>query len=61
MSNYAHLSKPDPEFAAFLEKSAQHEAPPEPTADIAAAQKGWIEHSQVPYATHEKSLLHPGQ
>ncbi|KAH9074270.1 Alpha/Beta hydrolase protein [Lactarius deliciosus] len=59
MSQYAHLSKPDPEFAALLEKvdrSASLEAPP---VDVAAAQRAWIEHGQLPYAAQEKARLHP--
>ncbi|KAH9027049.1 Alpha/Beta hydrolase protein [Lactarius hengduanensis] len=62
MSQYAHLSKPDPEFAALLEKidrlgsAASIEAPP---VDIAAEQRAWIEHGQLPYAAREKARLHP--
>ncbi|KAH9026196.1 Alpha/Beta hydrolase protein [Lactarius pseudohatsudake] len=62
MSQYAHLSKPDPEFAALLEKidrlgsAVSIEAPP---VDIAAEQRAWIEHGQLPCAAREKARLHP--
>ena len=58
MSQYAHLSKPDPEFAALFEKIN----PPRPTPppDIAAAQEGWIKHGQAPYVEYEKARLPPG-
>ncbi|KAH9026192.1 Alpha/Beta hydrolase protein [Lactarius pseudohatsudake] len=60
MSQYAHLSKPDPEFAALLEKvdrpAVSLEAPP---VDVAAAQRAWIEHGQPQYAAQEKARLHP--
>ncbi|KAH9050807.1 Alpha/Beta hydrolase protein [Lactarius vividus] len=60
MSQYAHLSEPDPEFAALLEKAGRPagtlEAPP---VDVAAAQRAWIEHGQLPYAAQEKARLHP--
>lgn len=60
MSKYAHLSKPDPEFAAFLERYPLAVPFAPPPVDIAAAQKGWIEHGQAPYVAHEKSRLCPG-
>lgn len=58
MSQYAHLSKLDPEFAALLEKIN----PPRltPPLDIAAAQQEWIKHVQAPYADYEKARLPPG-
>ena len=61
MSQYAHLSKLDPEFAALLKKfnpsrQTLHRTPP---FDIAASQKKWMEHSLVLYVGLEKRL-HPG-
>jgi len=59
MSSYAHLSEPDPEFAAHLK---QH--PPLPFSlpdDVAAAQQGWIEHNQARFTAIEKGRLRPGQ
>ena len=56
MSQYAYLSKPDPEFA-LLEQDNPHLGLP---VDIAAAQQEWIEHGQAPYAAYEKARLHPG-
>ncbi|KAI9458575.1 Alpha/Beta hydrolase protein [Lactarius psammicola] len=57
MSQYAHLSKPDPEFAALLEQIT----PPPATipVDVAAAQREWIEHGQLPYIAQEKARLPP--
>ena len=60
MSQYAYLSKPDPEFAALLERENPHLELPVPV-DIPAAQKEWIEHGQVPYTAYEKARLNPGQ
>ncbi len=64
MSQYAHLSKPDPEFAALLEQwqtGLPLASLQEPPTDIAAAQREWIEHGQQPYAGQEKARLRPGQ
>ncbi|KAI0261587.1 Alpha/Beta hydrolase protein [Gloeopeniophorella convolvens] len=57
MSQYAHLSKPDPEFAAWLEQHPAVRFPP-PT-DIPAAQRAWIECGQPPIVVHQKSRLPP--
>jgi hypothetical protein len=58
MSQYAHLSNLDPEFATLLEQNN----PPRLASpvDIAAAQKDWIKHVQAPYVAYEKARLHPG-
>jgi len=58
MSQYAYLSKPDPEFSALLEQSNPHLELP-PIVDIAAAQQQWIKHGQAPYAAYEKGRLRP--
>ena len=55
MSQYADLSKPDPEFAALLEKIKLPR--PTPPLDIAAAQQEWIKHGQAPYVAYEKARL----
>jgi hypothetical protein len=58
MSQYAHLSKLDPELAALLEENQSPRlALP---VDIAAAQHEWINHVQAPYVAYEKARLHPG-
>ncbi|KAH9979766.1 Alpha/Beta hydrolase protein [Russula compacta] len=54
---YAHLSDLDPEFAAYLE---QHPFTPPPLPDdIAAAQRGWVEHRQPLIQAIEKARLRP--
>ena len=58
MSKYAHLSKPDPEFAALLKKINLPR--PTPPLDIAAAQQEWMERSVASYVAHEKARLPPG-
>lgn len=57
MSQYAYLSKPDPEFAALLEQDISHLELP---VDITAAQKEWIEHGQASYVAYEKGRLRRG-
>lgn len=59
MSSYAHLSDPDPEFAAYLEQHPH--TPLSPPDDIAAAQRGWIEHAQPRMTAIEKGRMRPGQ
>ena len=58
MSQYAHLSKPDPEFATLLEKI--NPSRPTPPLDIATAQQEWIKHGQAPYAAYQKARLPTG-
>ncbi|KAH9970448.1 Alpha/Beta hydrolase protein [Russula compacta] len=54
---YAHLSDLDPELAAYLE---QHPFTPLPLPDdIAAAQRGWIEHRQPLIEAIEKARVRP--
>lgn len=56
---YAHLSDPDPELAAYLEQHPPLRVPiPD---DIAAAQRGWVEHRQPLIEAIEKARLRPGQ
>jgi acetyl esterase/lipase len=56
MSQYAYLSKPDPEFAALPEQDNPHLELP---VDILAAREEWIQNGQAPYAAYEKARLHP--
>jgi hypothetical protein len=56
MSQYAYLSKPDPEFAALPEQDNPHLELP---VDIPAAREEWIQNGQAPYAAYEKARLHP--
>lgn len=60
MSQYAYLSKPDPEFALLEQENPLENRHLELPVDIAAAQQEWIKHSQAPYAAYEKARLHPG-
>ncbi|KAF8261414.1 Alpha/Beta hydrolase protein [Lactarius quietus] len=55
MSQYAHLSKPDPEYAALLERNPLVELP----LPVEAAQQQWQEHGHGPYAASEKARLRP--
>jgi hypothetical protein len=57
MSQYAYLSKPDPEFAALPKQDNPHLELP---VDIPAAREEWIQNGQAPYAAYEKARLHPG-
>ncbi len=62
MSQYAHLSKLDPEFAGWMaQNNLPAVSPMKPPVDIAAAKRGWIAHTQTPYADYEKARLPPGQ
>ncbi|KAI0264093.1 alpha/beta hydrolase fold-domain-containing protein [Gloeopeniophorella convolvens] len=57
MSQYAHLSEPDPEFVAYI-KDHPREIVPIPTADqIPAFQQGFIDFVQAPFAAFQKSRL----
>ncbi|KAF8257599.1 Alpha/Beta hydrolase protein [Lactarius quietus] len=58
MSQYAHLSKLDPEYAALLEQSNPRVELPLP-ADIAVAQQQWLKHGHGPYVASEKARLRP--
>jgi hypothetical protein len=60
MSQYAHLSKLNPEYAALLEQSDPRVELPLPV-DIVAAQQQWLKHGHGPYAASEKARLSPGQ
>jgi len=57
MSQYSYLSKPDPDFAALLEKIP----PPPPSApvDISATKQQWKMRIQAPYMAYEKARLSP--
>ncbi|KAI0260132.1 alpha/beta hydrolase fold-domain-containing protein [Gloeopeniophorella convolvens] len=55
MSQYAHLSEPDPEFVAYL-KDHPREILPIPTADqIPGFKQGFIDLLQAPFAAFQKS------